>query len=30
MILDDELEQDEVISRVVLTLSVPDDPAISE
>lgn len=27
--LDEELEQDEVISRVVLTLSVPDDPAIT-
>lgn len=28
--LDDELEQDEVISRVVLTLSLKDDPAITE
>ena len=27
--LDEELEQDEVISRVVLTLSVQDDPAIT-
>jgi cation diffusion facilitator family transporter len=28
--LDDELEQDEVIGRAVLTLALPEDPAINE